>query len=95
MFVGRAAIGPASHEEADRVWRSIEASRPDLETLYEAGMRARGEHGPLADRVCATRVHRVLHAATPVALAVEGLVRGEPTDDLDGLFHLPTTIAAP
>ena len=38
---GVAAVGPADRQEADRVWRSIEAHAPDLETLHEAGDRLR------------------------------------------------------
>lgn len=95
VLVGRAAVGPSSVEEADRVWRSIEASRPDLETLYEAGLRVRGGQSVLDARVRATRIEIAAHDLSPVVRAMTGLVRGEGLDDLDGLLHLPTTIAAP
>ncbi|MCC7542549.1 MAG: GGDEF domain-containing protein [Deltaproteobacteria bacterium] len=95
VLVGAGAIGPSSLEEADRVWRSIEASRPDLETLYEAGMRARAEQSPFDALVRATRIDVAARPESPVALAAEPLTPRECTDDVDGLFHLPTTLAAP
>jgi diguanylate cyclase (GGDEF)-like protein len=42
-----AAVGPIDHAEADRVWRAIERDAPDLETLYEAGLRALAEPSAL------------------------------------------------
>jgi diguanylate cyclase (GGDEF)-like protein len=44
-----AAIGPIDRAEADRVWRAIEREAPDLETLYEAGLRTL-EAGSALDR---------------------------------------------
>ena len=37
---GVGAVGPRDRDEADRVWRSIEAEAPDLSELYTAGLRA-------------------------------------------------------
>lgn len=96
ILVGVAGVGPADRDEADRVWRAIEAERPDLETLYEAGLRRTGERGALDRAVRACRVDpRGGGARSPVALALERVVLAEGDDDLDGLLHLPTTIAAP
>ncbi|MFT3772118.1 MAG: GGDEF domain-containing protein [Minicystis sp.] len=92
---GVAAVGPADREEADRVWRSIEAEAHDLEALYESGLRHHREPGALDRRVRAVTVDR--GGGTPVALACQrdALVVGEGTDDAGGLLHLPTSIAAP
>src|SRR5262245_29636982 len=38
---GALAVGPASDDEAQRIWRSIEAEHLDLEALYAAAMRSR------------------------------------------------------
>ena len=94
-LVGGAAVGPDGHEEADRIWRSIEEDAPDLLTLYEAGLRRRDRPGPLDQRVRATRLNG--EGQTPVALALQRgrCVTGEGTDDAAGLFDLPTSIAAP
>ncbi|MDQ3034138.1 MAG: hypothetical protein M3Y87_17140, partial [Myxococcota bacterium] len=90
VLVGAAAVGPADLEEADRVWRAIEAERPDLETLYEAGLRRTGTTGALDRAVRATRIDtRGAGARSPVALALERLVFAEGDDDLGGLLHLP------
>jgi diguanylate cyclase (GGDEF)-like protein len=96
VLAGAAAVGPADREEADRVWRAIEAERPDLETLYEAGLRRTEARGALDRAVRACRVDpRGAGARSPVALALERVVVAEGDDDLEGLLHLPTTIAAP
>lgn len=94
-LVGGAAVGPDGHQEADRVWRSIEADAPDLLTLYEAGLRKRDKPGPLDRRVRAMRLSA--EGGTPVALALRRgrCVCGEGTDDAAGLFDLPTSVAAP
>ena len=95
VLVGRAAMGPSTRAEADRIWRAIEAAAPDLETLYEAGLRHRGEPTPLDVLVRQTRVALAAHPACPVSLAAERLVLAEGDDSLDGLFDPRTTIAAP
>jgi diguanylate cyclase (GGDEF)-like protein len=88
-------VGPADGEEADRVWRAISASAPDLETLHDAGVQQRGSSGPLDRRVRATKVD--VDGESPVALALRRgvTVSGEGSDDLGGLLHLPTALAAP
>ncbi len=92
---GFAAVGPADLAEADEVWRSIEAEDPDLQALYEAGMQQRSSPGELDGWVRRTRVP--LDGDSPVALALRRgeLVRSEGSDDLGGLIHLPTCVAAP
>lgn len=92
---GVAAVGPASRDEADRVWKSIEGDAPDLLTLYEAGLKQRAEHSALDARVREQRI--LISGDTPVALALRraALVHREGSDDLLGLFHLPTAVAAP
>ena len=96
---GVAAIGPADRDEADRVWRSIEAAAPDLETLYESGLRHHKHPGKLDRRVRKATVDG--GGGTPVALAFRRgvTVIGEGEDDApeDGarLFHASTSIAAP
>jgi diguanylate cyclase (GGDEF)-like protein len=92
---GAAAVGPADAEEADRVWRSIEADAPELETLYEAGLAQHARHGKLDQRVRSLLVD--VQGASPVALAMRSgaLVAGLGDDDLDGLLDVPTSVAAP
>lgn len=92
---GAAAVGPASREEADRVWKSIKESAPDLEVLYEAGLRERESPGLLDRRVRALRVDAGGETPIAVALRSGAMVEGAGSDDLGGLFHLPTSIAAP
>lgn len=92
---GVAAVGPGDSEEADRVWRAIEADAPDLETLYESGLARRDELGPLDRRVRGTQVD--VDGDSPVArcLRASATVRREGADDLDGLLHIDTCVAVP
>jgi len=92
---GVAAVGPADRQEADRVWRSIEANAPDLETLHEAGLSELDRRGKLDQRVRSLVVD--VQGTSPVALALRtgALVAGQGEDDLDGLLHVPTSVAAP
>ncbi len=96
---GVAAIGPEGRDEADRVWKSIEADAPDLETLYESGLRHHRSPGELDRHVRATAVDGA--GPTPVGLAFRRgvTVIGEGEDDVSadgsGLFHAATSIAAP
>jgi diguanylate cyclase (GGDEF)-like protein len=92
---GEAAVGPKDADDADRVWRSIAAAAPDLQTLHEAGLREQGSPGPLDRWVRETRVD--IDGDSPVALALRtgATVRGAGSDDLGGLLHLPTAVAAP
>ena len=65
-LVGWAAVGPVDAAEADRVWRSIEADSPDLETLYEAGQRQCDHPGSLDGAVRKLRIpmaHNLADAA--------------------------------
>jgi diguanylate cyclase (GGDEF)-like protein len=95
VLVGRAAIGPDTREEADRIWRLIAAAAPDLETLYEAGLRHRGAQSALDAHVRRTTVRLAAAPTSPLALAAERLVVAEGEDNLQGLLHPSTTIAAP
>jgi len=94
LLLGWAAVGPADAEDADRVWKSIEADAPDLDTLYEAGLRQRDNPGPLDRAVQELRIP--LSASGPFGRALETgtLVRGA-DDDLDGLLHPDTAVTAP
>lgn len=93
-LLGVAAVGPSDGMEADRVWRSIESDAPDLDGLYRAGLRHRSEASALDRRVRDTRV--AVAGGSPVARALReaATVRGG-DDDLGGLLHLPTAVAAP
>ena len=92
---GSMAVGPATREEADRVWRSIEAEAIDLETLYEAGLRAREQRkSALDERV--RGLHVDIEGESPVALALRrGRLVRRGDDDLEGLLDLATGVAAP
>src|SRR6185295_16854658 len=91
---GAAAVGPADRDEADRVWRAIEADAKDLETLYEAGLRHHQNPAELDRRVRATAIP--IAGESPVALAVRrGATVVAEGDDVSGLFHVPTAMAAP
>jgi diguanylate cyclase (GGDEF)-like protein len=94
VLLGAAAIGPADREEADRVWRSIEADAHDLETLYASGLRHHENPGKLDRLVRATAIDG--SGDSPVALAFRrgATVIGE-GDDSGGLFHVETSVAAP
>lgn len=92
---GAAAVGPLDEDEADRVWRSIEAEGPDLTTLYEVGLTRRKRAGPFDRIVRALSVDA--RGQTPLAVAFRRgrLVAAEGSDNLGGILDLPTTIAAP
>ena len=94
LLRGFAAVGPADLTEADQVWRSIEAEDPDLRALYEAGLQQRTSPGELDRLVRQTTVP--IDGDSPIALAMRRaeLVR-DGSDDLGGLLHLPTCVAAP
>ncbi len=95
LLRGVLAVGPADAGEADRVWRSIMTDQPDLQTLYEAGLRRSAEPGELDRRVRETVLR--IDGDSPVALAVRRsqLVHRDGSDDLGGLLHLETAVAAP
>ncbi len=92
---GVSAVGPADADEADRVWRSIESEEPDLHTLYASGLDQAREPSALDLRVRATAVDVTGDSPPALALRRSALVRGEGGDDLGGLLHLPTAVAAP
>lgn len=92
---GAAAIGPDDAEEAGAIRAAIQAEAPDLEALYEAGLKRRASEGRLDLRVRATEVDT--GGRTPVALALRrgATIIGEGDDDGRGLFDVRTSIAAP
>jgi diguanylate cyclase (GGDEF)-like protein len=92
---GAAAIGPVDRDEADRVWRSIEADAPDLEALYEAGLRHHKHPGKLDRRVRKITVDVAGESIVALAFRRGATVIGEGQDDPEGLFHAATAIAAP
>ena len=94
-LVGMAGVGPSDEAEADRVWREIAAERPDLQTLYEAGLARRANPGRFDQRVKGLEVDP--RGGSPIAMALRRgkLVHAEGEDDLDGLLHLPSVLAAP
>lgn len=94
LLRGVAAVGPADREEADRVWRSIEADGPDLETLREAGLAERASLGRFDLTVREMKVDPRGTSALALALRRGKLIVAEGSDDL-GIFHKPTVIAAP
>ena len=91
---GKAAVGPQTREEADRVWKSIEAERPDLRTLYLAGLRERPSPGALDTQV---QTLVLSEGDDPVigAWRTDAVVRGRGMGTLDGLLDAATGIAAP
>lgn len=93
-LVGVASVGPSDAADADRVWKSIESDAPDLDGLYRAGLRRSANPGPLDQRVRSIRVPVDGHSPVSLALRRAATVR-QGTDDLDGLLHLPTAVAAP
>ncbi len=95
LLHGVAAVGPSDREEADRVWKSIEAGAYDLETLYESGLRHHKHPGRLDRRVRGTTLDTA--GSTPVAIALRrgATVAAEGDDDAGGLFHPASSIAAP
>lgn len=92
---GVAAIGPMSPEEADRAWRSISAEDPDLETLYEAGLKQRDQKSKLDRSVRALKVDA--HGQSPIAIALRkgACIESYGEDDLGGLLDIRTSVAAP
>lgn len=94
-LIGMAGVGPSDEAEADRVWRSIAAERPDLQTLYEAGLARRASPGRFDQRVQGLEVDP--RGRSPIAMALRRgkVVHGEGDDDLAGLLHVPSVLAAP
>lgn len=94
-LMGMAAVGPDDREEADRVWKSIAKDGPDLRTLYQSGQDLRSRPKPLDARVRKLAVS--IEGDSPIALAFrnDAVVCGRGSDDLAGMLHRPTAIAAP
>jgi diguanylate cyclase (GGDEF)-like protein len=94
LLHGAGAAGPADEAEAEE-WRMGEADAPELETLYESGLRRRVSPGRLDQKVREMTLDP--QGDTPVALSLRRgqLVIGEGSDDAGGLFHRPTAMAVP
>lgn len=96
VLEGTMAVGPKDRDEADRVWKAIEATAHDLPMLYDAGLKARSAHAPLDLQVRGTRVRIDGDSAVARAFREGALVRAaEGQDDLDGLLDRATGIATP
>lgn len=72
-----AAVGPKDRAEADRVWRQIERDAPDLETLYEAGLRSIAAPSALDATLRGVRVPRADVEGGIVRIRPEGGARFE------------------
>lgn len=92
---GVAAIGPGDAAEADRVWRSIVDEGPDLETLYQAGLRSLEQPGALDSETRMLRVDVKGDSAVAVALRAGTVVRAKHHGDLGGKLDASTGVAAP
>jgi diguanylate cyclase (GGDEF)-like protein len=77
------------------VWAEIEASAPDLEALFEAGLRQLESPGRLDQAVRALRVDARGDSPVALALRLGRTVTRAGGDDLGGLLDLATSIAAP
>ena len=95
LLRGVAAVGPENWQEAQRAWRFIQDTGPDLETLWEAGLHQREMPSTLDERVRALTVNAEGNSPVAVALRSGTVVESAGSDDLDGLLHLPTAVAAP
>ncbi len=78
------AVGSSDRDEADRVWKSIEADAPDLEALYEAGLRHQGNPCELDRRVRRTAVDAEGETIVALAFRRGATVMGEGEDDAAG-----------
>lgn len=94
MLRGMAAVGPADRDEADRVWRAIEADAPDLTALYEAGLTERAQKGRFDELVRTMVVDPRSESALALAMRRGRLVVAE-GEDLGEVFHRGTVMAAP
>jgi diguanylate cyclase (GGDEF)-like protein len=96
VLEGTMAVGPKDRDEADRVWKAIEATAHDLPMLHDAGRKARSAHAPLDLQVRGTRVRVDGGSAVARAFREGRLVRAaEGSDDLGGLLDTATGLAAP
>ena len=92
---GAAAIGPIDEEEAHRVWTSIAAEQPDLQTLYEEGLQRRAEPGPLDRLVRTIEIGRDDDTCIARAWAQQCLVHCEGEVDSSPLVDPRTGLASP
>jgi diguanylate cyclase (GGDEF)-like protein len=92
---GAAAVGPSDAEEAARIWTAIQAEGADLERLHEDGLDQRAHPGTLDRLVRSMTVESRGDSPVGLALARGAIVAADGTDDLGGLLHLPTAVAAP
>ncbi len=88
-----AAVGPQSRDEADHIWKSIEARGLDLSALHAATEQAHSG-GPGAS-LGGLRVDVRQHTPIAIALRDRRLVVREGDDDLSALLDLKTCLAAP
>lgn len=96
VLEGTMAVGPADRDEADRVWKAIEATEHDLPTLHEAGLSARNAHAPIDLQVRRTRVRVDGGSVVARAFRERRLVHAAAgQEDLGGLLDLSTGLAAP
>ncbi len=88
-----AAVGPQSRDEADLIWKSIEARGLDLAALHGATEHAQA--GGLGASMGGLRLD--VRQQTPIGLALRErrLVTREGADDLSSLLDLKTCLAAP
>ncbi|MDX2010539.1 MAG: sensor domain-containing diguanylate cyclase [Myxococcaceae bacterium] len=96
VLEGAMGVGPADRDEADRVWKALEAGADDLSTLYDAGLRARQASSPLDALVRRQRLPLGGGSIVARALRERRLVHArEDDDDSSGLFDLSTGLATP
>lgn len=96
VLEGAMGVGPADRDEADRVWKALEAGADDLPTLYDTGLRARQASSPLDVLVRRQRVALDGRSLVARALRERRLVHAaQDDDDLGGLFDLSTGLATP
>lgn len=88
-----AAVGPQSRDEADRIWKDIEARGLDLVALHAA--KEPSLSGGFGASMGGLRVD--VHQQTPIGMALRErrLIVHEGEDDLSSLLDLRTCIAAP
>jgi diguanylate cyclase (GGDEF)-like protein len=92
---GAAAIGPIDEDEAHRVWTSIEAEQPDLQTLYEEGLLRRADPGALDRRVRTVEIGIDDDTCIASAWAQQRLVKCDGHAESISLVDPTTGIASP
>jgi diguanylate cyclase (GGDEF)-like protein len=91
---GTAAIGPIDQNEAHRVWSSMAAEQPDLQTLYEEGLQRRAERSALDERVRTVQIVPDAECCVARAWSRQCLVSCD-GDAPHDLFDPHTGIASP